>query len=80
MISRATRRPASMARRVSNAPSPLFQTAPLPGLRFKVHAVELLEDVLQFMGDEFRRVHRRFEIDLRATPASRADASVRCGR
>src|SRR6266487_4113414 len=35
------------------------------GLRLKVHAIELLEDVLQFMRDELSGVQRRFEIDLR---------------
>ena len=35
------------------------------GLRLKVHAIELLEDVLQFMRDELRGVQRRFEIDVR---------------
>src|SRR6185436_18475686 len=34
-------------------------------LRLKVHAIELLEDVLQFMRDDLRGVQRRFEIDLR---------------
>src|SRR6185436_12558821 len=34
-------------------------------LRLKVHAIELLQDVLHFMRDELRGVQRRFEVHVR---------------